>query len=627
MIRAMARLRVMGLKEHLEETLDAIQDLGVMQLAPPCANPGCRPVDLSTDQASERTLLGRLVEELDAVVQLLRPHVRGRVYPNALERRGLLPWVERSRALRAELEGLHEQARALEAERVLLERYREVVRGFEPMLEKAAADSAVRAHYLVLRANTERADEALRGALQEALGDNFQLVSRSLPGGEVAVALLVPEASAATVDGLLSQAPLQDLPAPEAYGGGALMDALPRMLARLRALPDELARVSSAQRALADAQTAETLGALAAARDRLAELDALAEVADTGRAFVLEGWVPVDSVDRLSRNLETRFGTGLAVERVGVEEWARQRPPVVLRNPRIFRPFEAVTRLVPLPRYGTIDPTPFVAVSFPFLFGIILGDVGYGLVLAGLALLLRLRSRPDTTRRSAAAIAAACALFTVIFGFLYGELFGDLGYHVLGMRAWALSREEALFPALVLALGVGVVHILLGLVLGVVAAQRAAQGGGARTGRLAPGALGRGLAGVLKVLPRGLQALWWPLWWLFLAGVAEGLLAPFQFLATLAHILSYARIMAVGTASVLMAVVANRLAGAVGSVLVGVLFAVVFHVVNFALGVFAPAVHVLRLHYVEFFGEFYSPGGLPYRPLGRWRPDQHAAPS
>ena len=89
----------------------------------------------------------------------------------------------------------------------------------------------------------------------------------------------------------------------------------------------------------------------------------------------------------------------------------------------------------------------------------------------------------------------------------------------------------------------------------------------------------------------------------------------------LGNVLSYARIMALGTASVMMAVVANRLVGTMGSVAVGVVFALIFHFVNFALGIFSPTIHALRLHYVEFFGKFYSPGGTEYRPFGHWRPD------
>src|SRR5690606_37808446 len=102
--------------------------------------------------------------------------------------------------------------------------------------------------------------------------------------------------------------------------------------------------------------------------------------------------------------------------------------------------------------------------------------------------------------------------------------------------------------------------------------------------------------------------------------VVEGVVAPVEFLSTLGKVLSYSRIMALGTASVMLAVVANEMSGAFGSVIVGVIFALLFHLVNFALGVMSPAIHALRLHYVEFFGNFYSPGGVAYRPFGHGTP-------
>jgi V/A-type H+-transporting ATPase subunit I len=78
--------------------------------------------------------------------------------------------------------------------------------------------------------------------------------------------------------------------------------------------------------------------------------------------------------------------------------------------------------------------------------------------------------------------------------------------------------------------------------------------------------------------------------------------------------------MALGTASVMMAVIANRMVGAMGSAVVGFVFALLFHLVNFAIGLFSPTIHAMRLHFVEFFGKFYSPGGRPYEPYAHWRP-------
>jgi V/A-type H+-transporting ATPase subunit I len=312
----------------------------------------------------------------------------------------------------------------------------------------------------------------------------------------------------------------------------------------------------------------------------------------------------------------------VVVTEVGKEDWASEDAPVVLSNPRLFRPFELLIRLLPLPRYGTIDPTPFVAVFFPAFFGLMVGDIGYGLLLAALALVLRRRSRPDSTLRSAAEIAGACAVFTVLAGALFGELFGDLGRRWLGLRPIAFNREEALIPFLILAVSLGAVHVVLGLALGVAANIR----------RHPRHALGRGMSLVMivaiilallaavHVLP---DALLTPAVIALLVAfpvliAAEGVVAPIELLSTVGNVLSYARIMALGVASVMLAVVANRMVGAIGSVAVGVVFALLFHLVNFAIALFSPTIHALRLHYVEFFGKFYSPGGVRYQPFGHW---------
>jgi V/A-type H+-transporting ATPase subunit I len=262
-------------------------------------------------------------------------------------------------------------------------------------------------------------------------------------------------------------------------------------------------------------------------------------------------------------------------------------------------------------------------------FGVILGDVAYGALLALIAGILHLRSRPGTPLRSISEIAGACAAFTIAFGLVYGELLGNLGRQWLGLQPLVFDREEALIPFFAFTLALGAVHILLGLLIGA-----------ANSLRTHPRqSLGRGISAILIVLiavailaaTRVLPPVFFtPSVIALLVAfpilvVIEGFLAPLELLSTLGNILSYARIMALGTASVVMAVVANRMVGAVGGVVVGVLFALLFHLVNFALGVFGPTIHSLRLHYVEFFGKFYSPGGVEYRPFGHWRPDGNSA--
>jgi V/A-type H+-transporting ATPase subunit I len=253
----------------------------------------------------------------------------------------------------------------------------------------------------------------------------------------------------------------------------------------------------------------------------------------------------------------------------------------------------------------------------------VLADIGFGLLLGALGLLLHRRTVPGSAGRTIAEMIGPCAVMSTLSGVLFGELFGDVGSRVFGLRPLLFDRQEAVVGSLLLAVGLGFVHVTLGLVLGVVSAWR----------REPRHAVGRGVATLMvllivlallaavDVLPASLLTpsviallIAFPV-----LVVLEGVVAVVEVLSTLGSMLSYARVMALGLASVMLAVVANRLSGMMGSAVVGVLLALLFHLVNFGIGVFGPGIHALRLHYVEFFGKFYSPGGMPYQPFAHWR--------
>ena len=531
-----------------------------------------------------------------------------------------------ARRTRRALERLAERRANLVEERELLVKYRRLVGGFETLLSGLHPPYRVSAVLIVLRRGDATTLANLKTGLTRILGEDFSLSTRTLEGGEVGVLLLVPTSRSAQVEALLSAASVEPIPVPSVLGGGPVLEAIPLLRARLAELEETLAEVARQQSAVAAARAAELEAARRCLHDWVETLAARSLAAHTPRAFVLEGWVPAAAVDRLTERLTAAFGPDVVVDVESREEWAAEQAPVVLHNPRLFRPFEAVLRLVPLPRYGSVDPTPFVAIFFPALFGIAVGDVGYGFVLALIALLVRLRSRPGTLARSVAAIAGACAAFTVAFGLVFGELFGDLGRRI-GLP-FLFDRAEAILPFLILTVSLGAVHLLIGMVLGVVSAlpgrPRLAWSRGVATLMLILVIVS--LLAALRVLP---AAFFTPAAIAVLAGfpvlvVLEGIAAVIELLSTLGRVLSYARVMALGTASVMLAVIANRMAGIAGSAVVGVLFALIFHSISFAIGVFSPTIHVLRLHYVEFFGTFYSPGGIPYRPFAHWAPARPA---
>lgn len=621
MILAMSRVRILGPRPKLAEVLGALQDLGLIHLAPPPETSVLTPVLTSPREERLRLRLGRLLEDAAVAGRLLE------VPPATPAAKTPLPLPRTVRLIvRARREGERLVARieSLEEEQALLARYEAVFQAFEPLLRSQPRWASGRAYHVVLRPGQKEMVARLRSELGALLGDAFEIRDHPLPADETALLILVPAHAAPRVEQWLAAGRVSEVSLPAGFAGKSLAEAMPAMQERRRQLPAELAATRRAR-----AEAARRYGPLlrqgtGQLRDLLARLEARDLSRVTAHAFVIEGWLPSDSRARVARTLERDFGAEVVLEEVAQDRWTAETAPVVLRNPRLFRPFELLVSLVPLPRYGSIDPTPFVAVFFPMFFGLILGDIGYAALLFGLAYLLRRRSAGEGWRRSVAEILIACACFSGIFGALFGEFFGDLGRRAFGLHALWFDREEAIVPFLILAVSLGAVHMLLGLVIGAVSAFA----GHRRQ------AIGRGLAAVMLVLvilallasvevvPRGLLTpLTVGILVIFpIMVVVEGVVAPVEFLSTLGKVLSYSRIMALGTASVMLAVVANEMSGAFGSVIVGVIFALLFHLVNFALGVMSPAIHALRLHYVEFFGNFYSPGGVAYRPFGHGTP-------
>jgi V/A-type H+-transporting ATPase subunit I len=609
----MSRIRVMGPRVELPSVLQIVQDIGVLHLTSPAEGESLRAAPVTGGQERLRRNLQRIIADIDAAFQSFPspPPRAGGTAP------GFASGARRARRIRREAESLLLKKRMIDEERALIVKYQGFFRAFEELLRHPGPRTGSRAFHVLLRPGQDAGVPRLRRELEIKLGPDFELWARPMASGETALLLMVPESRAPEIERVLSDGRIQEVPLPLGYGTGTLTEVLPRMLQRLAQLPAELTTIEAARRKLAVGTGAELARLRQAAHDSLGRLSALALSGFTTHVFVLEGWLPARERASFTRELTRRAGANVVVETVNLEKWVAEGAPVVLANPRLFRPFEVIVRMLPLPRYGSIDPTPFVAVFFPMFFGVVLGDIGYGLMLGLGGWILSRRSRPGTAVRSLAEIGRACAVFSIIFGALYGEFFGDLGRRWFGLHHVLFDREEAVVPFLVLAVSLGLVHILLGLVLGTVAAhtRRERLGHGISAAMVVLIVLA--LMAAFRVLPPRLVT---PAVIALLVAfpvlvIAEGLIAPVELLSTLGNILSYSRIMALGTASVMLAVVANRMTGAIGSVTVGILFALLFHLVNFALGLFSPTIHALRLHYVEFFGKFYSPGGIEYAPL------------
>ena len=627
MIIPMVKVRVLGPRERIDDALGALQDFGLVHLGDASSLAWLGSPDVGPREQRRQRYVRRAVDDLTEALKFLGdvPRPEPPVPHDQIDLRKL---VRSARRVAGQARSLDARRQELEDERRELERYRDFLVAIRPALERLAGSPRLTSYAVVIPAGSRTAVDALTTSLRAEAGPDFATATRELTGGDLAVLLVLPRAFAERLESRLAESRVPEIPMPAGYAGKPIGEVVPAMLQRIESVPVELASLERQRRLLGEAHRRDFARQRAALHDWLRLADARQRCGVTARAFALEGWLPFARTGDLQTLLRDLAGDAMVVEELAREAWPAEDAPVVLLNPRLFRPFEAIVRILPLPVYGTMDPTPFVAVFFPMFFGMILGDIGYGMFLAGIGLWLHHRSRPGSVARTISEIAGPCAAFSIIFGALYGEFLGDLGSRWFGLQALAFDREESVMAALAVAAGIGTVHVVLGLAVGAVTAWRHER----------RHAIGRGVSGVmvllvivvllaaLDVLP---GALFTPAVVALLVSfpvlvAAEGFLAPLELLATLGNVLSYTRIMALGTASVMLAVVANRMVGMIGSTVVGFIFALLFHLVNFAIGLFSPSIHVMRLHFVEFFGKFYSPGGRRYEPFGHWHPNQGA---
>jgi V/A-type H+-transporting ATPase subunit I len=617
----MAKLQVLGPRRLLPGVLQYLQEQGVLDLRMPATlgsgapRPGLRLVPL---REGEHLSEAALSAALDACLRLLGalPAAR-RAPPEPLpdvESPDLLPRIA---ALDAERTALEERIGALREERQVSERYGRLLVALAPLRPMLPGPGEPHPVGLVMQQDP-RALALLDSELQRMTGGNCSIQSRPAGNDQLAVLVTIPHQQAREVSALLFERGVEEIRLPSRYAGQPLVRALQLLLQREREVPAQILAAEDALAAFA-ARVAPALRAAAAeCRTRLARLGALARCGETRHAFVVTGWMPQAGVARLDAGLAERFSGRVVSLSHAPGPGERDDVPVVLENPRLLRPFERLLALVPPPRYGSIDPTPWLAVFFPLFFGLVLGDAGFGVLALALSAVAIRRRWGGAVGHDVAFIGLACAASALLFGMLFGEAFGDLGAR-LGMRPLLLHRREALLSFLAQAVGTGLVHVALGTALGAVHSLREGhlREGLERVGRLLLLA-GTAVVAValLGVVPRGALVPG-----LSVAGggillsLAGGPMALLEVVLSLGNVLSYARLMALGIASVMLADVANLLATSVRPAALGIALALLLHGVNFTLGIMSPLIASLRLHYVEFFEKFYEGGGRPYRPF------------
>ena len=408
----------------------------------------------------------------------------------------------------------------------------------------------------------------------------------------------------------------------------------------LSAANEALKELAAEKEACAHSIVAEAVrrDELKLAADRVSTKIALAEADEklygTASTVVMEGWIPEEKEQELIKVFDD-FGCAYETLTPTVEEYPEV--PVKLKNNKVTNGLNMVTEMYSLPVYGSLDPNPLMAPFFILFYGLMMADMGYGLLMVIAALVAMKKIKPRKGSLSFCQLLLWGGISTFVCGALTGGFFGDalvkIGQILGKPSGW--GELPALFSpmtdsmmVLIGAMVLGLVHLNTGMVINFVKKTKRGQLADAiwEEGALWVTLVGiilfvlkiGNVSGVPVVLVIGLLMV-------FYGGSrsAKGLGKLLSIFTTLYNtatgwfgdILSYSRIMALMLAGSVIATVFNTIGAIANSFWLFIPVFLIGHALNFALNLLGCYVHDLRLQCLEYFGKFYEDGGRPFKPL------------
>ncbi|MDH4140030.1 MAG: hypothetical protein OEV43_05600 [Coriobacteriia bacterium] len=523
---------------------------------------------------------------------------------------------------------------AIESELALLARYEPILHKIQPLAKQIVTTGAYDSVALLVERRYKGALEQLKEELDKITNKQCEIVSADVDEDTTAAIVVFARKSTEAVHKFLAMENVNQIRLPSDFEGMPFDMAYDQLKQRRKSLPSDLDKVTGELKEMSDRWQLRLTAVRDVLIDKTEEISAIPKFGRTEYAFVITGWMPVRDVSGLRKMITEKWADDVIVEQTEIREDDFADTPVALSNPKAIAPFQTLVGVRGVPRYGTVDPTWLLFLFYPLFFGMIVGDLGYGLIMLAIVFWLRLKFRESAGIQLATSILGPAATMVCAFGFVYGEAFGNVPAK-LGLvyghdpAKWfgvvpTFHRVALVQEFMILAVIVGVVHVLFGLVMGVINAIRMKhkkhlyEKAGILTFLLGVlMAVGVGFVGLADSISQVGQVLFAVVAFggFIYAIRGGGVMGVVETVESVSHMASYIRIMAVGLAGAIFADAVNEIVASMGNVVAGAAIGLLLHGLNFIIAAFSPTIHALRLNFLEFFGKFFETGKQQYEPF------------
>ena len=642
----MLKIRVVTAKDSSAETLERLQEMGVLHIEEP------RELDLTDRTAIDEKR--NLIRKISANINDILSHVKGEhkvLIPEDAEAQPLDKILHQTGGVRDKCTRLREDATRLEADISNMEglgRYLDIL---SHEINLSLKDLNYSGSYLSARVFVFPV-ETCKIFLKKASQHFLQHINASSEDETVVYAI------ARTTSQNIVETLARDL--------GALPLEIPDEEFTLRefaAKKDDIIRkkgekVTELEREI-ETITSENLERIALYREAVfmedEMLSAIEQTAETRYVSLTEGWVPRSKADFIVSQINKSFDNAFVDSS---QPGPSDEPPTRLQNPAAIRPFEVIVSLFSLPKYGGWDPTPSVAYFFAFFFGLMLCDVIYaaGLLILARFVLDKLVDDPSTEGvdlfRKVLYISGGVAL---IFGILSGTYLGDFLYMYFGINLqsialvkWVQTQLSDPISFITISLIIGLIHVNMAHILGLIKGVKEGDRGVivSKAGLFLVEIFG--IPYIFKVMlnieliplaasaysvfayPMMVGLVFIVIGAFMQMGALGSVFWIFDLTGILGDIMSYSRLAGVGLATFYLAssfnllsnwvssAISSAIPGILGVILafvIGMVMLIIFHVFNLFLSSLAAFIHSLRLCFVEFLLKFYEGGGREYNPF------------